>query len=146
MGGNARSFFLSRSRQDRYHRVMSRHAVAVGLLLPRVAAPPARGRELDLRGVDAAVQAAIGAGEIPGAVGLLGQGERVPYRKAFGARSLVPRQELMTEDTIFDVASLTKAVATTPAVPLLAEQGKLSLDDPLGKYLEAFSGRALRVR
>ncbi|MFZ1058327.1 MAG: exo-beta-N-acetylmuramidase NamZ domain-containing protein [Candidatus Rokuibacteriota bacterium] len=123
---------------------MARHAMAVSLALCLVGAAPARGHEPDLRGVDAAVQAAVSAGEVPGAVVLVGQGERVLYRKAFGARSLVPRQELMTEDTIFDVASLTKVVATTPAVLLLAEQGKLSLDDPLGKYLKEFSGRAFR--
>src|SRR3990170_3797018 len=123
---------------------MARHAMAVSLALCLVGAAPARGHEPDLRGVDAAVQAAVSAGEVPGAVVLVGQGERVLYRKAFGARSLVPRQELMTEDTIFDVASLTKVVATMPAVLLLAEQGKLSLDDPLGKYLKEFSGRAFR--
>jgi len=123
---------------------MSRHAMAVGLALCLVTAAPVRGQEPDLRGVDAAVQAALSAREVPGAVVLVGQGERVLYRKAFGSRSLVPRQELMTEDTIFDVASLTKVVATTPAVLLLAEQGKLSLDDPLGKYLKEFSGRSFR--
>ncbi|MEK6666581.1 MAG: exo-beta-N-acetylmuramidase NamZ domain-containing protein [candidate division NC10 bacterium] len=123
---------------------MSRHAMAVGLALCLVAAAPVRGHEADLRGVDAAVQAALSAGEVPGAVVLVGQGERVLYRKAFGARSLVPRQELMSEDTIFDVASLTKVVATTPAVLLLAEQGKVSLDDPLGKYLKEFSGHSFR--
>src|SRR3972149_7047421 len=60
------------------------------------------GREPTLRGVDAAVQAAVSAGEVPGAVVLVGQGARVLYRRAFGSRSLVPRQELMTEDPIFD--------------------------------------------
>ena len=123
---------------------MSRHAMAVGLALCLVGVASARGHEPDLRGVDAAVQAALSSGEVPGAVVLVGQGERVLYRKAFGSRSLVPRQELMTEDTIFDVASLTKPVATTPAVLLLAEQGKLSLDDPLGKYLKEFSGGSFR--
>ncbi len=124
---------------------MSRHAILLSLALSLVVgAEAARGQEPDLRGVDAAVQGAVSAGELPGAVVLVGQGERVVYRKAFGSRSLVPRQELMTEDTIFDVASLTKVVATTPAILLLAEQGKVSLDDPLGKYLKEFSGRSFR--
>src|SRR3972149_2648835 len=130
-GQRAPPFFLSRSRPDRYHRAMSRHAMAVGFALCLVAAAPVRGHEPDLRGVAAAARAALSAGEVPGAVVLVGQGERVLYRKAFGSRSLVPRQELMTEDTIFDVASLTKVVATMPAVLLLAERGKLSLDAPL---------------
>jgi uncharacterized protein YbbC (DUF1343 family)/CubicO group peptidase (beta-lactamase class C family) len=123
---------------------MSRAVTVVGLLLLLLAAAPARGQEPDFRGVDEAVEAAVGAREVPGAVVLVGQGERVLYRKAFGSRSLVPRQEPLTEDTIFDVASLTKVVATTPAILLLAERGRLSLDDPLGKYLKEFSGRAFR--
>ncbi len=124
---------------------MARRAVVLSLALSlAVGAEAVRGDEPDLRGVDEAVQAAVSAGEVPGAVVLVGQGERVLYRKAFGSRSLVPRQEPMTEDTIFDVASLTKVVATTPAILLLAEQGKVSLDDPLGKYLKEFSGRPFR--
>jgi uncharacterized protein YbbC (DUF1343 family)/CubicO group peptidase (beta-lactamase class C family) len=94
----------------------------------------------DLGVLDDPVPYLLREGQIPGAVLLVGQGERVLYRKAFGARSLVPREEPMTEDTIFDVASLTKAVATAPAVLLLAEQGRLDLDAPLGRYLPEFSG------
>lgn len=123
---------------------MARPAIAVSLALCLAASAPAPAHGVDLRGVDEAVQAAVSAGEVPGAVVLVGRGERVLYRKAFGSRSLVPRQEPMIEDTIFDVASLTKVVATTPAILLLAEQGKLSLDDPLGNYLREFSGRAFR--
>ncbi len=119
-------------------------AFAWSLALSLLAAAPTRGHQPDLRAVDDAVQAAVSGGDVPGAVVLVGQGERVLYRKAFGSRSLVPRQEPMTEDTIFDVASLTKVVATTPAILLLAEQGKLSLDVPLGQYLKEFSGRAYR--
>ncbi len=102
------------------------------------AAPP------DLSAVDEVAQRAVSAGDTPGAVILVGQGERVLYRKAFGSRSVVPRKEAMTEDTIFDVASLTKVVATTPAVLLLWEQGRLDLDATLGTYLSEFRGGAYR--
>lgn len=116
--------------------------LALGLAL--LTAGPALGTQPDLSAVDGAVRAAMSAGEVPGAVVVVGQGERILYRKAFGFRALVPRQEPMTEDTVFDVASLTKVVATTPAVLLLWEQGRLSLDAPLGTYLREFRGGAYR--
>jgi uncharacterized protein YbbC (DUF1343 family)/CubicO group peptidase (beta-lactamase class C family) len=98
----------------------------------------------DFSAVDEAARDVVSAGEVPGAVILVGQGDRSLYRKAFGYKNLVPPLEPMSEDTIFDVASLTKAVATAPAVLLLAEQGKLRLDAPLGEYIEEFRGRAYR--
>jgi uncharacterized protein YbbC (DUF1343 family) len=85
--------------------------------------------------IDAVLQDAIGAGELPGAVVLVGRRERVLYRKAFGDRAVLPAKEPMTLDTIFDVASLTKAVATAPAVMILVEEGKLRLGDPVARYL-----------
>ncbi len=120
----------------------SKLLLAFGLAL--LTAGPALGTPPDLSAVDGALQAAMSAGEVPGAVVVVGQGERILYRKAFGFRALVPRQEPMTEDTVFDVASLTKVVATTPAVLLLWEQGRLSLDAPLGTYLGEFRGGAYR--
>ncbi|MBI4588231.1 MAG: DUF1343 domain-containing protein [Candidatus Rokubacteria bacterium] len=124
---------------------MARRAIALGLVLSLVVAPvPARGDQPDLSAVDEAIRSVVSGGEVPGAVVIVGQGERILYRKAFGSRSLVPRQEPMTEDTVFDVASLTKVVATTPAVLLLWQQGRLDLDAPLGRYLSEFTGRAYR--
>src|SRR5215470_14489025 len=66
--------------------------------------------------VDDICQHAVAAGEIPGAVVLVGHKGEIVYRRAFGSRSLVPRREPMTLDTIFDLASLTKSVATAPAI------------------------------
>ena len=57
------------------------------------------------------------------------KGETV-YRKAFGRRAVQPQPELMTADTVFDLASLTKVVATTPAVMTLVEEGRIRLGDP----------------
>ena len=73
--------------------------------------------------------------KLPGAVVVVGHRGKIVYRKAFGNRSLVPTVEKMTVDTIFDIASLTKVVATTTSVMLLVEQGKLRLSDPIGKYV-----------
>src|SRR6266542_3725188 len=94
--------------------------------------------------LDSAARDAVAAGEVPGAVVLVGRGERVLYRKGLGSRALVPAVEPMTVDTIFDLASLTKVVATTPAVLLLWEQERVDLDAPLGRYLKEFNTPAFR--
>lgn len=94
--------------------------------------------------VDEAVRDAVAASEIPGAVLVVGQGDQILHRKVLGWRATVPRPELMTADTIFDVASLTKVMATTPAVLRLWEMGKLDLNAPLGRYLKEFDGPAFQ--
>src|SRR5246500_4401575 len=88
--------------------------------------------------VDGIIQRAIEEHQIPGAVVLIGHDGRVVYRKAYGNRALEPRREPMTVDTIFDLASLTKVVATTPAVMQLVERGRVRLNDPVAKYLPEF--------
>ncbi len=89
--------------------------------------------------LDAIVQSAIDEGQMPGAVLLVGHDGQVVYRRAFGERSLEPRREPMTVDTIFDLASLTKVIATTTAVMQLVEHGKVRLNDPVEKYLPEFA-------
>ena len=64
---------------------------------------------------------------------------QVAYRKAYGYRALEPRREPMTVDTIFDLASLTKVVATTTAVMQLVEKGQVRLSDPVAKYIPEFA-------
>lgn len=88
--------------------------------------------------VDAIVEEAIGQKQIPGAVVLIGHDGHVVYRKAFGNRALEPRRELMTVDTIFDLASLTKVIATTTAIMQLEEKGKVRISDTVVKYLTEF--------
>jgi uncharacterized protein YbbC (DUF1343 family)/CubicO group peptidase (beta-lactamase class C family) len=88
--------------------------------------------------VDAVIQAAISEGNIPGAVLVVGHDGQVIYRRAYGSRALEPRHEAMTLDTVFDLASLTKVVATTTAVMQLFQQGKVRLNDPVTKYLPEF--------
>src|ERR671922_2137825 len=66
--------------------------------------------------VAAAVNTSIARGDIPGAVVLVGHGGQVGYRRAFGLRSVEPISEPMTAENIFDVSSLTKVVATAPAI------------------------------
>src|SRR5207302_7086995 len=74
-----------------------------------------------------------------GAVLAVGHDGKVIYRKAYGERSLEPRREAMTVDTIFDMASLTKVIATTTAVMQLMELGKVRLNDPVAKYIPEFA-------
>ncbi len=89
--------------------------------------------------MDAAINEAIAEGKCPGGVLWL-EHNGVSYHKAYGHRAVVPTEEPMTEDTIFDAASLTKVVACTPAIMLLVERGQLSLDDHVVKYIPEFTG------
>lgn len=89
--------------------------------------------------MDDAIAAAITAGQTPGGVLWL-EREGVAYHRAYGHRAVFPMEERMTEDTIFDAASLTKVLATTPAVLWLVERGRLALDAPVRTYLPEFTG------
>ncbi len=89
--------------------------------------------------MDAAILSAIASNQIPGGV-LWVEHNGVAYHKAYGNRAIVPAHEPMTEDTIFDAASLTKVVACTPAVMLLVERGHVQLDAPVKTYIAEFTG------
>jgi uncharacterized protein YbbC (DUF1343 family)/CubicO group peptidase (beta-lactamase class C family) len=105
------------------------------LVLASALAPAAFGlNQAKLADIDRAIQEALDQKRMPGGVFWMQRGDEI-YRKAYGKRALVPDEETMTEDTIFDAASLTKVVATTPAIMLLIERGQLRLDDPVNKYV-----------
>ncbi len=89
---------------------------------------------------DQAIQEAIQQGRLPGAVLLIGHDNQVVYRKAYGDRAEVPKVEAMTTDTIFDLASLTKVIATTTSLMKLFEQGKFRLNDKITEYIPEFQG------
>lgn len=89
--------------------------------------------------IEGIVREEVARGRIPGAVVLIGQGDTTLYRRAFGLRVTGPVPVPMTEHTIFDLASLTKVVATTTAVLQLAERGQLSIDSPASAYWPAFA-------
>ena len=103
----------------------------------------------DFSAIPTLVQKEIAAGHIPGAVVLIGDTQHIAYHAAFGDRAVLPSREPMATDTLFDLASLTKAVATTTAVMQLVEQGKLRLDDPVAQYwpeMAAHGKSAITVR
>jgi uncharacterized protein YbbC (DUF1343 family)/CubicO group peptidase (beta-lactamase class C family) len=89
--------------------------------------------------LDQIMNAAVARATIPGGVVLVGHDGRVVYRKAFGMRSLEPAREAMTTDTIFDLASMTKCIATATSVMKLVEQGRIRLNDPVAAYLPDFA-------
>jgi len=89
--------------------------------------------------LDHIIEKAIADHQIPGAVLLVSHDGEIVYRKAFGNKSLEPHREPMTVDTIFDIASLTKVVATTTAVMQLVEKGEVRDNDPVAKYIPEFA-------
>jgi len=91
-----------------------------------------------LEKIDLVVEESIKLEQIPGAVVLIGHKGRAVFKKAYGNRSLLPKVEPMTLDTVFDTASLTKVVATASSIMLLYQMGKLSLDVPVSKYIPEF--------
>ena len=104
--------------------------------------PPPETGEIDARRFAAINQGAkqeVAAGHVPGAVILVGHRGKTVYRKAFGMRALEPRALPMKVDAIFDLASLTKVVATTTAVMILVDRGQISLDKPAAAYWPAFA-------
>jgi uncharacterized protein YbbC (DUF1343 family)/CubicO group peptidase (beta-lactamase class C family) len=115
----------------------------IGLLLPIMAVvcvgQSAPVHDGNFAAVDAIMKDAVAQGTIPGGVVMVGHDGRVVYRKAFGMRSLEPSREVMTADTIFDIASLTKCVATATSVMKLVEEGTIRLNDPVATYLPEFA-------
>ncbi len=88
--------------------------------------------------MDAVIERAIAEKKCPGGVLWL-ENRGAAYHKAFGSRAIEPKREGMTEDTIFDAASLTKVVATTPAIMLLIERGQMELDALVSLYWPEFA-------
>jgi uncharacterized protein YbbC (DUF1343 family)/CubicO group peptidase (beta-lactamase class C family) len=88
--------------------------------------------------IDSAIEPAIERHAIPGAVLLIGRGDEDVYFKSYGSRSIEPARAEMTPDTIFDLASLTKPIATATSVMILADRGKVKLWEPVSKYVPEF--------
>ena len=93
----------------------------------------------DFSPISALVTQAIAAKKLPGAVVLIGHDGPTVFEHAYGNRALEPAVEPMTEDTVFDMASLSKCLSTAVAVMQLYEEHKLAFDDPVTKYLPAFA-------
>lgn len=90
--------------------------------------------------MDQVIEESIANKQLPGAVVLVAGKGRIVWRKAYGYRAVEPVKELMTPDTIFDLASLTKVVATATSIMILVERGKVRLSDPLSKFIPEIKG------
>jgi len=93
----------------------------------------------NLKPISKIVNQEIRRGKIPGAVILIGNHNKILYHQAFGWRSVKPVKTRMTKETIFDLASLTKVIATTTAIMKLYEDGKIKIDDKVSAYIPEFS-------
>src|SRR6476659_3218456 len=113
-------------------------ALGAGSFAAQTPSTPAAEQTEKLQAIEPLVQQAIGEKKLPGAVVLIGRRERTLYEKAVGNRALVPAPEPMTLDTIFDLASLTKVVATTTSVMILLEEGKIRLSDRVSTFIPGF--------
>ncbi|HKY43364.1 MAG TPA: exo-beta-N-acetylmuramidase NamZ domain-containing protein [Pyrinomonadaceae bacterium] len=90
--------------------------------------------------IDSVIAEEIAKKKLPGAVVLAGRKGQIVWRKAYGARALEPAHEAMTVDTIFDLASLTKVVATATSIMILVERGKVRLTDPVSVHIPDLKG------
>src|SRR5262245_17088333 len=114
------------------HRLTRINAVLILLLFAHAALAQLQIAKPELVGVsaqrlvqmDAVIEEEIANKHLPGAVVLVGRNGRVVWRKSYGSRALEPVREAMTPDTIFDLASLTKVVATATSIMILVERGK----------------------
>src|SRR5918912_3953133 len=93
---------------------------------------------MDFSAVDQQLTEAVERGVFPGAVVLVNRAGTVLYRRALGWRSLEPEQNPLSEETVFDLASLTKPLATTLAIMLLVWEKKLRLDDRVERIFPNF--------
>jgi CubicO group peptidase (beta-lactamase class C family) len=94
---------------------------------------------MNLGNVDQAFRRATDARQIPGVVAMAATDKEVIYQAAFGKRDL-GKADAVTIDSVFWIASMTKAITATAAMQLI-EQGKLSLDEPIGKILPDLARR-----
>ncbi len=87
-----------------------------------------------------AIERAIERGETPGAVLAVGRHTGIEAIKSFGSANLLGETCAMTEETIFDMASVTKPMATATSIMILLEEGRLRLDDPVVRFFPEFVG------
>ncbi len=114
-------------------------AVAAPGGLPSAAPQSAAVDPAKLAAVDREIADALAAKRMPGCVLAVGHHGKLVMLKAYGQRQLLPEPVAMTTDTVFDLASLTKPIATATSVMVLIEQGKIQLADPVARHIPAFA-------
>ena len=128
---------MARMHQSRRHLLKSAAVVSAAIPLAKISIMPsfaAEGGKKDaLTGIDQVLRQAADAKEVPGVVAVAATSDGVLYEGAFGKRDLVKGND-MTLDSVFWIASMTKALTATAAMQLV-EQSKLKLDEPIAKLL-----------
>jgi len=114
-------------------------SLTVIVLFSLICASTMHAQTYDFSAIDMQMQQGLKDKLLPGGVVAIGSNGHIVYEKAYGNRAEDPSIEAMTEDTIFDMASLSKCMSTSVAIMQLYEQGKLQFDDPVVKYLPAFA-------
>lgn len=117
--------------------------IALGIVMAGEGSLSAAMKPDKLQAIDREIGEAISRGDIPGAV-LRIESKGEVYEKAYGKRLVSPGSEMMTVDTIFDLASLTKVMATTPSILKLLDEDRLSLEDPVSKWIPEFLSGGVR--
>jgi serine-type D-Ala-D-Ala carboxypeptidase len=112
---------------------------AYSQLLPVISPDDAGFDSQRLQRVDEIIQASIDNNETPGAVLVVLRDTAIVYQKAYGLRQRIPERKEMDISTVFDLASLTKPVATATAIFILAERGEIRLLDPVSRYIPGFT-------
>ena len=112
--------------------------------LPHAAPEVAKMRSERLATIDQLVSDGIDRGLMPGCVILVARHGRIVYHQAFGNRQVKPAAMPMLPDTVFDMASITKPVATATSVMMLVEQGKLRIRDRVATYIPSFANSGKR--
>jgi len=109
-------------------------------------AKPVDAKSALVKSIDSILIGHINDNKIPGAVIQIKKGGEVIYKQAYGdaqkfdySHKLLAKPDKMTTGTLFDIASLTKVVGTTTSIMLLADRGKINVDDPVSKYIKAFA-------
>lgn len=106
--------------------------------LPEISAAAAGMSASRLEAIADVVQEGLNQSKMPGCVVTVGRRSGIVFQRAFGMRQVQPDKEEMTVDTVFDLASLTKPIATATSAMILVQQGKLDLDAPVVRYLPEF--------
>jgi CubicO group peptidase (beta-lactamase class C family) len=145
------------SAPPRFTRTARRYLAVLAFAVALVASPALQAEDAGTARVDAEAPAALREGiehlvadalaqaKLPGCVVAIGRQSGIVFTRAFGFRSLSPDKEPMTEDTVFDLASLTKPIATATSLMVLADQGKIDLDDAASRYVPEFAARGKRA-
>ena len=118
---------------------------AIACLAVALAGLSAGQQTFNAQALDQQIEQAILDELIPGAVLWIGHDGQVIYHKAYGSRALVPSREPMTEDTIFDAASLTKVIATTSSLMKLFEESKIRPNNQITMYLPEFQSNKSNI-